>query len=202
MVSETYACAYQEVIEVLKYTRPEDVNKIPIGKIRYYIEHMSKSHNFEIDTSKSLDMQELSEEAKAILADLYKDYWATDYEKERIEAKENYDMEQIARERYNPDNLFNKKETIENNTIEENTSLIVIKEEKWYTKIFNKIKRLLGKHTSYNNTNDKLTKDDIERAKGDGSPYARMAEEEFKKMSYKEKKELNAFMKELNKKFK
>ena len=48
MVSETYACAYQEVIEVLKYTRPEDVNKIPIGKIRYYIEHMSKSHNFEL----------------------------------------------------------------------------------------------------------------------------------------------------------
>ena len=42
MVSETYACAYQEVIEVLKYTRPEDVNKIPIGKIRYYIDKITQ----------------------------------------------------------------------------------------------------------------------------------------------------------------
>jgi hypothetical protein len=50
---------------------------------------------FKIDTTKPLEEQNLSNEAKAIIANIFKKYWATEYQKERIEAKEKYDIEQL-----------------------------------------------------------------------------------------------------------
>ena len=95
MIAENYACAYKEVIEVLKYTKREDVNKIPKSRILLWRINMNKDYDFKIDTTKTLEEQNLSKEAKAIIANIFKKYWATDYQKERIEAKEKYDIEQI-----------------------------------------------------------------------------------------------------------
>ena len=196
MVPKSYADAYQEVIEVLRYSEPNDVNKIPIGKIRFFIEHMNKMHNFKINKEKTLDEQELSEEARAILANLYKDYWATDYEKQRIEAKENYDLEQIAKEKYSTDNLFKKRE-VKNETILHNeNSMIIVKEEKWYKKFFNRIKNFFSKKN-----NDKLSVEEIkqiEKQKSDGEPYARMFDKEYSKMAKEEKEETDKAMEELD----
>jgi hypothetical protein len=146
MIAENYACAYREVIEVLKYTKREDVNKIPKYRILLWKTNMKKDYDFKIDTTKTLEEQNLSNEAKAIIANIFKKYWATDYQKERIEAKEKYDIEQLEkekREKYNPDNLFkNKSKSVEEQaqSVEE-TSLTVLNEEKWYMKIFCAIKR-------------------------------------------------------------
>ena len=95
MVSENYACAYKEVIEVLKHTKREDVNKIPKLEIILWRQNMKKDYNFKIDENKPIEDQNLSKEAKAVLANIFKKYWATDYQRERIEAKEKYDLEQI-----------------------------------------------------------------------------------------------------------
>lgn len=146
MINEIYANAYQEVIEVLKYTKREDLIKIPKFKIDLYKKYMSNNNNFKIDKNKPLEEQNLSNESKAILANLFKDYWATDYEKQRIEEKEKYDLEQIAKEKYSVDNLFKKKEVNQENASNDNTNLEVIKEEKWYNKLFNKIKNLFHKN--------------------------------------------------------
>jgi len=112
MVSERYACAYKEVIEVLKYTKREDVNKIPQYKIVLWRQNMKKDYDFKIDTNKTLEEQNLSSEAKAIIANIFKKYWATDYQKERIEAKEKYDIEQMEKEKsekYNTNDIFKNK---------------------------------------------------------------------------------------------
>lgn len=145
-MNEIYANAYQEVIEVLKYTKREDLIKIPKFKIDLYKKYMNKNNNFKIDKNKPLEEQNLSNEAKAILANLFKDYWAADYEKQRIEEKEKYDLEQIAKEKYSVDNLFKKKEVNQENASNDDTNLEVIKEEKWYNKLFNKIKNLFYKN--------------------------------------------------------
>lgn len=145
-MNEIYANAYQEVIEVLKYTKREDLIKIPKFKIDLYKKYMNKNNNFKIDKNKPLEEQNLSNEAKAILANLFKDYWATDYEKQRIEEKEKNDLEQIAKEKYSVDNLFKKKEVNQENASNDDTNLEVIKEEKWYNKLFNKIKNLFYKN--------------------------------------------------------
>ena len=149
MIAENYACAYKEVIEVLKYTKREDVNKIPKSRILLWRINMYKDYDFKIDTTKTLEEQNLSKEAKAIIANIFKKYWATDYQKERIEAKEKYDIEKIEKEKYqkyNPEDIFkNRKQTnIENVNISDNVAMVRYKESFW-TRIYNKIKIILKK---------------------------------------------------------
>lgn len=142
MVSEKYACAYKEVIEILKYTNKDDVIKIPIEKIELWKNNMKEDHDFVIDEEKTLSEQNLSKEARAILANIFKDYWATDYQKERIEAKEKYDLNQIEKEKqekYNPDNIFAKKQENIKDTENSQTQLVEYKESV-FRKILDKIK--------------------------------------------------------------
>ena len=146
MVANNYACAYREVIEVLKYTKKEDVNKIPKYRILLWKTNMKKDYDFRIDTNKTLEEQNLSNEAKAIIANIFKKYWATDYQKERIEAKEKYDIEQMEKEKYekyNPDDIFkNRKQAISNDENIGNTITMVEYKESIFKKIINKIKGL------------------------------------------------------------
>lgn len=149
MVSENYACAYKEVIEVLKHTKREDVNKIPKLEIILWRQNMKKDYDFKIDENKPIEEQNLSKEAKAVLANIFKKYWATDYQRERIEAKEKYDLEQIEKEKYkkyNPDDIFkNKKQIVSaNDIVHEDISLIEYKES-IFKKILNKLKNLFHK---------------------------------------------------------
>lgn len=150
MIAENYACAYKEVIEVLKYTKREDVNKIPKYRILLWKTNMNKDYDFKIDTTKSLKEQNLSDEAKAIIANIFKKYWATDYQRERIEAKEKYDIEQLEKEKqekYNSENLFKNKSKGEEKQVQsiKEKSLVVVNEEKWYKKIFSFIKSFFNK---------------------------------------------------------
>ena len=148
MVAENYACAYKEVIEVLKYTKREDVNKIPKYRILLWKTNMKKDYDFKIDTSKTLEEQNLSDEAKAIIANIFKKYWATDYQKERIEAKEKYDMEQLEKEKYeknNPDNIFKRRQTNrQTESISDNISMVEYKVP-IFKRLMDKIKGLFIK---------------------------------------------------------
>jgi len=110
---------------------------------------MKKDYNFQIDENKPIEEQNLSNEAKAILANIFKDYWATDYQWERIEAKEKYDLEQIEKEKYekyNPDNIFknrNKEEIVEE-VATDNVAMTEYKESV-FKKFINKIKQIFKK---------------------------------------------------------
>lgn len=149
MVAENYACAYREVIEILKYTNQDDVNKIPSEKLLLWLDNMKEDYNFEIDEEKPLSEQNISKEAKAILANIFKEYWATDYQKQRIEEKEKYDMEKLEKEKYekyNPNDIFKNKNqiNIENDNISDNVAMVEYKVS-LFTKIFNKIKCIFKK---------------------------------------------------------
>lgn len=149
MVAENYACAYREVVEILKYTNQDDVNKIPSKKLLLWLDNMKEDYNFEIDEEKPLSEQNISKEAKAILANVFKEYWATDYQKQRIEEKEKYDMEKLEKEKYekyNPNDIFkNKKQiNIETDNTSDNVAMVEYKES-LFTKIFNKIKCIFKK---------------------------------------------------------
>ena len=149
MIAENYACAYKEVIEVLKYTKREDVNKIPKSRILLWRTNMKKDYDFKIDTTKTLEEQNLSKEAKAIIANIFKKYWATDYQKERIEAKEKYDIEQIEKEKYqkyNPDDIFkNRKQNIQQEEVASKTISMVEYREPLFKRVLNKIKNIFNK---------------------------------------------------------
>lgn len=147
MVSENYAKAYKEIIEILKYTKKSDVKKIPKEKIIMWKTNMNEKWNFSVDTTIELENQNILPETRAIMANIFYDYWTTDYQRQRIDEKDkkNADiLEMQKREKYNPDNIFKNKQTKEPNDIsEENYSLTVIKEDKWYNKLFKKLQNIL-----------------------------------------------------------
>ena len=153
-MENNYPKAYKEVIEILNYVPQESVNKIPQTMLDTFKAKMDQSYNFQVDIDKSFEKQNLLDETKAIFANIFRDYWATPYQKERIEAKEKYDrqkMEEEKRKQYNPNDVFkNKKINAEReeyiqNEENSNNLPIEIKKEKFFTKLINFIKRLFYK---------------------------------------------------------
>lgn len=150
-MENNYPKAYKEVIEVLKYVPKESVDKIPQSMINTFEKEMDNKYEFSIDINKSFEEQELLDETKAIFANIFRDYWATPYQKERIQAKERYDRRKIEEEKsakYNG-NIFKKKESTKiDNVVPKEGNIngdnlpIEVKKEKFYEKIINFFKSL------------------------------------------------------------
>lgn len=87
-MEDKYPKAYKQVIEILKYVPQESVDKIPQEMIKTFKINMDDKYDFKIDISKSFEEQDILEETKAILANIFRDYWATPEQKERILEKE------------------------------------------------------------------------------------------------------------------
>lgn len=151
MVSVEYANAYSEVLEILKYISKEDYEKIPNSKIELFETNHNKEYIFKYNPNKTLDEQNVSKTAKAIIAILFRDYWATEIQKEKIFTKQNYDRKQLEekkKERYNSDNLFKnneKKINLDGTKQEQKLALIEINNIKWYKKVWKFITRFFSK---------------------------------------------------------
>ena len=149
-MEDNYSKAYKEIIEILKYVPQESVNKIPQTIIYTFQAKMDKDYNFQVDINKCFEEQKILKETKAILANIFRDYWATPYQKERIKAKEKNDRQKLEEEKrmqYNPDDIFMKKQKdIENEKVEKvenyGDDLPVEVKEKFYKKIINFLKNL------------------------------------------------------------
>lgn len=146
-MNDNYNKAYEEILEILKYMPKESVNKIPNQMIYTFKTKMDKNYNFSIDINKSFEEQNLLDETKAILANIFRDYWATPYQKERIEAKERYDRQKLEKEKlekYNPEHIFKTKEDSAKK-IKNNSNLPVdAKKQKFYERLIKFFKKLFS----------------------------------------------------------
>jgi len=105
------------------------------------IENADWSYDFKYDTSKTLEEQSISEEAKTVLAIIYMRYFANEEEKLDLinKIRQNDELEENQKnEKYNPDKIFDN--VPKNITELENEINLVNINEKWYQRIFNKIK--------------------------------------------------------------
>ena len=144
-----YANAYSEVLEILKNISKEDYEKVPSEKIDLFEKNANKNYNFQYDANLTLDEQNVSKRAKAIIAILFRDYWATPEQREKILAKQNYDRIQIEKDKqkqYDVDSIFkNKERKIE--IVENSVSMVEYKEsiftriKKWFKQTFKKIEK-------------------------------------------------------------
>ena len=144
MENVEYAIAYKEVFEILKYIPNADYNKIPKEKIELYKTMQDKNYNFKYNPSKTLDEQNVSKRAKAIIGLLFRDYWATPEQREkiiRVQQQERIRIEKEKQEKYKSDELFNNKKEKETQEV----ALVEVKEQKWYKKVFDFFKKLLKK---------------------------------------------------------
>lgn len=141
--------AVSEVLEILNSSEKSIVEKIPESFINFLKENSEIGYEPKIDFSKDNWEETIQNDAKAILALIYRDYIVSPEERKLLieeEANEKQREEEKLREKYNPDEIFkrNTKVVVPNNNIEEK-SLIEIKEEKWYKKIIKKILSFFGK---------------------------------------------------------
>lgn len=126
MINHIYAKAYTEVLEILKYFPEEEYKKIPVEKINFYKNNMDKNYEFTISPEIDLANQNISKEANAIIVRLYRDYYAT--EEQKIKINEILDLNQKKeelekRKQYNPDAIFKNNQQI--NTDNENSNTII-----------------------------------------------------------------------------
>ena len=131
-------------MEILKYISKEQYNKIPNELIKVYEENSDKNYYFKYNPEKTLEEQKVLKITKIIIAILFRDYWATDEQKAKIIANQNNNRKKLENkkiEKYNAEEVFKKNEIIKEEVKEE--SLILIKKEKWYLRIYLFLKNLI-----------------------------------------------------------
>ena len=141
MVNIEYANAYTEILEILKCIPVEDYNKIPEEKINLFKKNSNKNYTFSYNPRVTLDEQNVLKITKTIIAILFRDYWATPEQKEKIIAKENYDKIKIEKEKakqYETDYLF-KQKVLKTEGIKTN---LPVKKQRLFVKIINFIKNI------------------------------------------------------------
>lgn len=149
MINNSYAKAYTEVLAIIEHFSKEDYAKIPAEKIEFYKKNMDKNYNFTIDPKVDLDKQNVSKEANAIIVNLFRDYYATEYQKTKIKEILNLNQmreEQEKRKKYNPDDIFKKDDSKGNESpekTENETTLMVEYTESFFTKFKKFIFKLL-----------------------------------------------------------
>ena len=127
-----------EVYEILKHLSSENFNKIPSNVINLIKDNKDENYIFKYDVSKSLQEQNISRDAVAVLSYINMEYLLNDRQREFIEnlhRKNEDDLEQQKREKYNSDTLFSNQ----NKSINKDTALVEYTKEKWYKKFINKI---------------------------------------------------------------
>ncbi len=152
-MKQEYKEAFTEVNEIIKMMPDELVNKIP-SKFKEMLED-ERDKEYNPNIQEPLEKCKLKNETIIILGLIYRDFLCSPDEKKQLQEKDARELQEVEksieeeiREKYNPDNIFKKKNQNnieEYNNKEENTSMTVIKEEKWYQKIFNLIKGLFRK---------------------------------------------------------
>lgn len=132
-VSEEYKIAATEVLSVLEYLPQSEVDKIPNKFKEFLKENSLVTYKPNFDFSLGLDKIELKHKAKLLLAMIYRSYICSEeerleYNKILYQNEETY--QKYLREKYNPDDIFRKQESITPELAENNstTALIEYKE--------------------------------------------------------------------------
>lgn len=151
-MNDRYSKAYTEVLEIISHFPEEEYSKIPIEKIKFYEDNKDENYDYKINPEIDLQEQSISVEAEALLVILFRDYFATEKQKEILNnlLKQNQEKSDRAKyEKYNPDNIFkNRKNSNDVEKIVSNKELLptTIKEEKWYIKILEFFKSIFKKN--------------------------------------------------------
>lgn len=108
-MTEVYKQAFTEVYEILSYLDEENYNKIPNDVIDALENNRDVNYDFFIDENVPFYKQDLLEETRAILFNLYRDYLADSKIKDKIieyQREEQINLEKIKKEKYNYNDLF------------------------------------------------------------------------------------------------
>lgn len=139
-----YGNVATELLEIFKYLEIAIKEKIPVDLEQKLIELRNESYVFEIDKTKSLNDQKILPETRQILSMIYLKYCCSEEESADILNKKkskDLEIENIKREKYSVDNIFNSEKNVEIKEEPTNMEMIVYNETtSIYQKIIYKIK--------------------------------------------------------------
>ncbi len=142
MLSAEYSKSISEVLDILKHTNKDDVDKISPQFMKFLIENANEEYIPKLDHTKRIKDMGLNEKTIGILSIINTKFWCTPTQRElfndKLKQNEKIYQENL-RKKYNPDDLFkNKKAKVE--TIENSVAMVEYK-ELIFTKIKNWFKR-------------------------------------------------------------
>lgn len=135
--------AYAEIDEILNLLEDDYRERVPKKVRDFFKEEKMKDYHPEIDIEKPLIEQNLKRETMVLLAILNLNYWCeNEKEKQRFlnELDKNDEEKKELEEKYNPDNLFKKKQ---DESTENNLQIIEYKKPNFIQILLTKIKKIL-----------------------------------------------------------
>lgn len=136
--------AYTQVLEVLNFIKVEDYYKVPKELICALEKNKDEEDKFIYDSSKDFLDQDVSSEAKLILAIFFKRYWATDEQKQKIRSYEINKMSEIEEEKKKifPQNVISDKIAQEKIEEKKKNQLAIIEKRNWFKNFISKIRAM------------------------------------------------------------
>lgn len=135
--------AYAEIDEILNLLEDDYRERVPKKVRDFFKEEKIKDYHPEIDIEKPLIEQNLKRETMVLLAILNLNYWCeNEEEKQRFlnELDKNEEEKKELEEKYNPDNLFKKKQ---DESTENNLQIVEYKKPNFIQILLTKIKKIL-----------------------------------------------------------
>lgn len=152
MINTEYREALVEVLEIIDHLEEDEKSKIPSEIVEFYEKNKSKTYipniNFE---EGDISKYNIKNKTREILAGIYIDYLCDDEKKksEYIKKLRNneYNYEEKKKKSFNQNTIFKNKQTqdLKNEQIQATKSMIKVEKQGWFSKILNKIKKILKK---------------------------------------------------------
>ena len=135
--------AYSEVDKILSFMEIRYVEKVPKKMREMFKNEKLQDYEPNIDKNIPLEEQQLERKTLAILAMLNLNYWCEN-EEEKLrflnELDKNEEEKKELEEKYNPDNLFKKKQ---DESTENNLQIVEYKKPNFIQILLTKIKKIL-----------------------------------------------------------
>lgn len=147
MVKEKYNVyhkALKELSEIIKFFPRNEYRKIPKTFVNFIEENKDDNYQYMIEHIDDFQNQAMLDETRVLLSIVYRDFIASNKEKKQItdmEKNELLEEEERIREKYNPDNIFKKRDTQQKENVITNEVAMIEYKESVFTKIKNWVKR-------------------------------------------------------------
>lgn len=138
---------YEEIYEILSYMDKPTVMKVPENILKNISEKRNENFKTKIDKNDLFNEENASKEAIDILCWMEYKFWMNNERKNEIDRFKSTKLKEIENkkyEKYNPDNIF-KKKNIEENIQTNNVQLVEIKETSWFKRALDKILKFFGR---------------------------------------------------------
>ena len=123
---------------------------IPKSEIEFFENNKDVNYNYSFNPSIDFKEQNVLRETCSLIILLFKNFFASDIEKQKIDIileKNEEKYQEELREKYNPDDIFHKKASSVTQDLQTSVNLVpVTNNNKWYQKIFLFFKKILNRN--------------------------------------------------------